>query len=290
MRNLDTAWLRTLVAVADCGSFAKAAHAVNRSESAVSLHIGNLERETGAGLFRREGRRMVLTDEGLTLLDYARKALELHDGVLKQFARNSDDGTVRIGAPQDFADTWLPAVLASLARKHPRLRLRVIAGRSPDLLRGLDKRNIDLAMIYGEAEDARCLWSGSLSMVWIGAQDFAASRFQPLPLAIFDPPCAFRGAAIDALEAAGVPWTVAFASPTLASLWGAVGAGVGVTVRTPLGIPPRLKIMGREDGLPCLPNMRLGLYAAGDNAVSPAASAVADIITDVAGQSLHAAI
>ena len=52
MRNLDTAWLRTLVAVADNGSFARAAQAVNRSESAVSLQIGNLERETGAKLFR----------------------------------------------------------------------------------------------------------------------------------------------------------------------------------------------------------------------------------------------
>jgi DNA-binding transcriptional LysR family regulator len=290
MRNLDTAWLRTLVAVADCGSFAKAAQVVNRTESAVSLHIGNLERESGASLFRREGRRMVLTDEGLTLLDYARTALELHDGVLKQFARNQDDGTVRIGMPQDFANTWLPAVLVSLAQKHPRLRLLTTAGRSPDLLRSLGKREIDLAMIYGETQEARRLWSGSLSMVWIGAQDLTLSRSHPLPLAVFDPPCAFRGAAMDALEGAGMPWTVAFTSPTLASLWGAVGSGIGVTVRTPLGIPPRLRIMGQGDGLPGLPSVNLGLYAAGEIAVSPAASAVADIMTDVAGQSLHAAI
>ncbi|PWB93238.1 LysR substrate-binding domain-containing protein [Methylosinus sporium] len=290
MRNLETAWLRTLVAVADCGSFAKAAQAVNRSESAVSLHVGNLERETGASLFRREGRRMVLTDEGLTLLDYARKALELHDGVLKQFARSPHDATVRIGLPRDFADTWLPAVLASLAQKHPRIHLQTIAARSPDLVRSLGRREIDIAMIYGETQEAPCLWSGSLSMVWIGAQDLSLSRFHPLPLAVFDPPCAFRGAAMDALERAGMPWTVAFASPTLASLWGAVGSGIGVTVRTPLGIPPRLRIMGREDGLPGLPSVELGLYAAVDIAASPAASAVADIMTGVVGQSLRAAI
>ena len=131
MRNLDTAWLRTLVAVADNGSFAKAAQAVNRSESAVSLQIGNLERETGAKLFRKDGRRMVLTDEGLTLLNYARQALDLHDGVLKQLSQDPDHGTVRIGMPQDFVNTWLPAVLASLAQKYPRVHLQTAAGRSP---------------------------------------------------------------------------------------------------------------------------------------------------------------
>ncbi|QGM45228.1 LysR substrate-binding domain-containing protein [Methylocystis heyeri] len=288
MHNLDTAWLRTLVAVADCGSFAKAAQAVNRSESAVSLHIGNLERETGASLFRREGRRMVLTDEGLILLDYARKALDLLDGVLRQFGQNPDHDTVRIGMSQDFADTWLPAALASLARKHPRIRLHTTTGRSPDLVSSLGAGAIDLAMIYGETKEVPCLWSGSLSMVWIGAQDFTLSH--PLPLAVFDPPCAFRGAAMDALEAAAMPWTVDFASPTLASLWGAVGSGLGVTVRTPLGIPPGLRIMTEADGFPRLPSVCLGLYAAGGLAVSPAASAVADIMTGVAGQSLLAAI
>jgi DNA-binding transcriptional LysR family regulator len=290
MRNLDMAWLRTLVAVADCGSFAKAAQAVNRSESAVSLHIGNLERETGASLFRREGRRMILTDEGLTLLDYARKALNLHDGVLKQFGQTPDHGAVRIGMPQDFANTWLPAALASLARKHPRLHLHTTIGRSPDLVRSLGAGEIDLAMIYGQTTEAPCLWTGALSMVWIGAQDFTLGRSHPLPLAVFDPPCAFRGAAMDALEGAAMPWTVAFTSPTLASLWGAVGSGVGVTVRTPLAIPPGLRIMGEADGLPGLPSVCLGLYAAGEAAVSPAASAVADIMTSVAGQSLLAAI
>ena len=290
MRNLDTAWLRTLVAVADNGSFAKAAQAVHRSESAVSLQIANLERETGAKLFRKDGRRMILTDEGLTLLNYARQALDLHDGVLKQFDRTPDRGTVRIGMPQDFINTWLPAVLASLARKHPRVHLQTTAGRSPDMVRSLGEGDIDLAMVYGEAKGPSCLWSGSLSMVWIGTQEFAVSRSNPLPLAVFDPPCAFRGAAIGALEGAGMPWTVAFTSPTLASLWGAVGAGLGVTVRTPLGLPPALRVMREAEGLPGLPSVALGLYAAQADAVSPAASAVANIIAGVVDQSLLAAI
>ncbi len=125
-------------------------------------------------------------------------------------------------------------------------------------------------------------------MVWIGTQDFTVNRSNPLPLAVFDPPCAFRGAAIDALEGVGLPWTVAFASPTLASLWGAVGAGLGVTVRTPLGLPPGLKIM--REGLPTLPSVSLGLYSARAAEVSQAASSVAGVIAGVVDQSLQAAI
>ena len=127
-------------------------------------------------------------------------------------------------------------------------------------------------------------------MVWIGTQDFAVSRSNPLPLAVFDPPCAFRGAAISALEGAGMPWTVAFTSPTLASLWGAVGAGLGVTVRTPLGLPPALRIVREAEGLPSLPSVALGLYTARADAVSQAASAVASVFTGVIDQSLLAAI
>jgi hypothetical protein len=63
-----------------------------------------------------------------------------------------------------------------------------------------------------------------------------------------------------------------------------------VTVRTPLGLPPGLKIMREEEGLPCLPSVGLGLYAAGEAAVSPAASAVAGVFANVVDQSLLAAI
>ena len=158
--------------------------------------------------------------------------------------------------PQDFVNTWLPAVTASLSQKHPRVHLQATVGRSPDVIRCLDEgesispwsmgRQMDVG-VYGRD---RCPWFGLERRT---LRSTAPIRC-PFP-AVFDPPCAFRGAAIDALEGVGLPWTVAFASPTLASLWGAVGAGLGVTVRTPLGLPPGLKIM--REGLPTLPSVSL---------------------------------
>ena len=62
----------------------------------------------------------------------------------------------------------------------------------------------------------------------------------------------------------------------------------GVTVRTPLGLPPGLKIM--REGLPTLPSVSLGLYSARAAEISQAASSVAGVIAGVVDQSLQAAI
>ncbi|MDI9701586.1 LysR substrate-binding domain-containing protein, partial [Burkholderia cenocepacia] len=63
-----------------------------------------------------------------------------------------------------------------------------------------------------------------------------------LPLVVFDRPCRFFGAATDALDRAGVPWRVAFTTPSLAGLWAAAAAGLGLTVRSHYGQPARRRI------------------------------------------------
>jgi DNA-binding transcriptional LysR family regulator len=72
-------------------------------------------------------------------------------------------------------------------------------------------------------------------------------------------PCLMREAATSALDRARIPWRIAFTSASLAGVWAAVGAGLGVTVRTAIGIPPRLKVLGR---MPKLPQIELDLHRA----------------------------
>ncbi|WP_247877480.1 LysR substrate-binding domain-containing protein [Azospirillum agricola] len=88
---------------------------------------------------------------------------------------------------------------------------------------------------------------------------------QKLPLALFDPPCSFRTAALDALAAAGRASRVAVTSPSLAGLRAAVEAGVGLTVRTRHSLTgPLLADVGAELALPPLPTAAFCLYAGGD--------------------------
>ena len=65
-----------------------------------------------------------------------------------------------------------------------------------------------------------------------------------------------------ALDQAGIPWRIALTSPSLAGLWAAASAGLGLTVRTPEGLPAGLTIVDEAFGLPALGSVDVSLYAA----------------------------
>jgi len=67
---------------------------------------------------------------------------------------------------------------------------------------------------------------------------------EPLPLVMFDAPCQMRSRAIAVLDQAGIPWRVVFTSPSLNGIWAAVQAGLGITLRSPIGLPRTLHIVG----------------------------------------------
>ena len=116
-----------------------------------------------------------------------------------------------------------------------------------------------------------------LPVVWIGARGFAAERGAELPLALFEPPCVFRQPGIEALERARRPWRLAFTSPSLSGLWAAAAAGLGISIRTPLALPPQLAPLGRD--LPKLPDIALSLYTA-QASPTPAVARLREIVLD----------
>ncbi len=119
-KNLDIETLRTLVAAMDLGSFARAAESVGRSQPAVSLQMKRLEQQVGHPILRKQGRGLALTETGDVVLAYARRILDLNDEALTAVKGTGViAGTVRLGLPQDLAESWLPAVLARFARAHP---------------------------------------------------------------------------------------------------------------------------------------------------------------------------
>src|ERR1700728_1953530 len=80
--NLDLDTLRTLSVAHDLGSLARAAEQLGRTPSAISLQMKRLQDDLGASLFRKNGRKLVLTEGGVVALDYARRILNLHDQLL----------------------------------------------------------------------------------------------------------------------------------------------------------------------------------------------------------------
>jgi len=116
MRNLDMDLLRSLVALADLGTLKGAAERVGRTQAALSLQMRKLESQAGEALFRKDSRKLVLTEGGDVLLSYARRILALNDDAMQALGRSRVSGEVKFGSSQDFGEAWLPTVLAQFRK------------------------------------------------------------------------------------------------------------------------------------------------------------------------------
>jgi len=281
-KNLDLDTLRTFVRGVELGSFARAAVAVGRSASAVSGQLRKLEAQVGEALVVRSGRGLTLTPAGEVLLSYARRMLNINDEVLSRIQNSRVAGSVRLGLPPDFSETWLPGVLERFARTHPRVQIEVDADRSTELIQRVGTGQLDLALGWtpiGGAETGEVI--ASVPVGWIAR---AGSRFtrdvsQPLPLVVFNEPCVFRRLALAALDAEAIAWRLAFVSPSLPGLWAAVEAQLGVTIRTAIGVPESLGLIDPlSNGLPPLPPVSLSVHRAAGRA-EPAVQALFELIS-----------
>lgn len=261
--NLDTETLRTFVTAIDLGSFARAAERVGRSQSAVSLQMKRLEEQIGHPILRKKGRGLALTEAGDVVLAYARRILGLNDEALAAVTgAGAVTGTVRLGMPQDLAERWLPIVLARFSRAYPAVQIEARVERNATLLERLGHGQLDLALVFGETGRPGATPFAELPLTWIGLPGYRLEREagRPLPLVVFEPPCQFRQVATDALERAKQPWRIVLTTPSLAGLWAAVEAGLGVTMRTPEGVPARLAMLEpRTSKLPTVNGARMAL-------------------------------
>ena len=120
-------------------------------------------------------------------------------------------------------------------------------------------------------------------MVWIARPDWQGVKAldsEPLPLVTFEPPCVFRTPGVTALDDAAIPWRVAFTSPSLAGLWAATEAGLGITLRTPIGMPKTLIALDSPKvGLPELSPIALSLHRA-EKVPAAAVARLGDIVSE----------
>ena len=132
---IDIDQLRTFIAIAETGSFTKAAEVVNKTQSAVSMQMKRLEERIERPIFARDGRASKLTEDGQRLLDYARRIVKLNIETLAAFSDAELSGRVRLGVPDDYADRYLPEIMARFSRAYPGVELTVVCEPSVDLAR-----------------------------------------------------------------------------------------------------------------------------------------------------------
>ncbi|TCA32220.1 LysR family transcriptional regulator [Rhizobium leguminosarum bv. viciae] len=275
--------LRTFSTGMELGNFAKAAERLGRSTSAVSAQLKKLEEQAGTPIFRKVGRGLALTDAGETMLGYARRLLELNDEAAAAVHSVELEGWVRLGLQEDFGETLLPDVLGRFARAHPKVRIEARVVRNAELLERVTSGKLDLALAWSDGTlTAHCERIGEVPMHWIGPSEgppgWQAASGEPMPLASLEAPCLLRSAATKALDEAGISWRLAFVSPSLGGLWAATAAGLGLTIRTPIGLPAKVRPLAPGTiGLPDLPKLGLVLHRA-EAEPQPAAARLAELV------------
>jgi DNA-binding transcriptional LysR family regulator len=286
--HFDIEALRTMVVGTELGSFARAAVQLGRSQSAVSMQLKRLEEQAGHILFQRNGRGLVPTEAGETLLAYARRIVAMHDEAGATLGATVAAPAIRLGLPQDFFEDVMPDAIGCFSKLQPNVHVEVRAGRNFALEEEVRAGRLDIALAFAEAGRAR---SGellaSMPMFWFGRDDAAevALGYQDgLPLVLFNHPCLFRQAALQALDAAAVRWRLSLTTPSLSGLWAAVRFGLGVTVRTMHGIPDGIIRLDSE--LPRLPALELRILTGTD--ISPAASEFVNVLEAVTRKRLTA--
>ena len=150
---MDLRQLTTLVAIADHGTFSAAARALYTVQSNVSGHIARLERELGVVLVDRQ--RGGLTDEGLVVVERARRVLHELDDISADMASRGDEvrGDTRLGVIGTTARWLLPQLLTQLSKQHPGVHVTVHEGNTTNLLPRLLTQQLDATIVHLPVDD-----------------------------------------------------------------------------------------------------------------------------------------
>lgn len=155
---MNLALLKTFLAVAETGSFTRAARDAFVTQPAISQHIKALEEELGVQLFIRRGQRIHLTPEGEELRRHSRtiiKAVEVAEFSLKEMSALKR-GRLRIGATMYMA-YLLPPVLMEFKRRHPLVQVDVRFHNSARVIQLVEEGAVDFGFAGGMTNTPSCL-------------------------------------------------------------------------------------------------------------------------------------
>jgi DNA-binding transcriptional LysR family regulator len=154
---MDLKRLRTFVTVAEQGTVSKAALALRITQPALSRQIGDLQQDLRLKLFRRSGRRLVLTREGEQLLGDCRTVLSIADSLNEQaqLLRQGDSGVLRVAAAPQTIESVLPSFLHRYAARYPGVQVKLIEAVAFDHLGLLERGEVHLAINVLQDSDER---------------------------------------------------------------------------------------------------------------------------------------
>lgn len=234
--------LRYVCAVAETGSFSRAAERCQIAQPSLSQQVLKLEEDLGAKLFDRLGRSVRLTEAGRAFLPYARSILEQMEVARSSVADKKADlrGSVAIGVIPTIAPYLMPRYTAAFAKKYSDAKLRIVEETTPVLIESLRELSIDIAILALPLRHKDLEFSPlrteplfaalpkdhpQANATTVSLKDLRGESFVMLR----DGHC-FRDLSIATCASARITPNIAFESGQFSSLLGMVAAGVGISL------------------------------------------------------------
>jgi DNA-binding transcriptional LysR family regulator len=238
---VSLAQLQALVALAEDGSFSKAARRLRVTQPAVTQHVANLAAEVGVPLVDVVNRRPALTDAGAYLVERARAivdAIATLGADMDEF-KHVRSGMLRIGATLTIGTYLLPSLLAEFMRGRPHVRVDVRIANTNSIARLLQTHELGLALVEGiiSAETIVTVPFLEDELVLVTApgalankRRIRASDLAQIPFISREPGSGTRDLGYDALVRGGVSPPVILELPSGEAILRAVEAGLGAAI------------------------------------------------------------
>lgn len=147
MRTIDLDDLHIFRCVVREGGVTRAAQRLHRVPSNVTTRIRQMEERLGVTLFRRQGRGLVLTTAGDTLLGHAERLLQMADLAEQDVRGGAMRGPLRLGSLESTAGARLPPLLSAFHARHPELSVELQTGTTDALLARLRRHELEAAFV-----------------------------------------------------------------------------------------------------------------------------------------------
>jgi DNA-binding transcriptional LysR family regulator len=245
--------LKTFLTVARLLSFNKAAESLHYAQSSISAQIQALEMELGVQLFDRLGRRILLTEAGERLIQYAERIVDLAEETRAEIGGERDpEGSLTIRVPESLGIHRLPPVINEFSSRFPRVRLNFTTCVHEGLQKDLRKGVIDLAFLLTDSFHAGDLETEALgyeSIVLVASRSHRLAkeklvrtrdlREDTLLLSRVD--CSYRRLFERILEEEGVPLKATRIFHSVETLKRCVMEGTGITVLPMVSVSEEIK-------------------------------------------------
>ncbi len=257
---MDLQLLETFLDLAETKNFTMTAKRLKKSQAAISLQINRLEEMLGKFLFDRDNRNVNLSQDGEILVNYAKQILNMHQELLYRFSALPIEGSISLGAPEDFTTLVLPEILSLFSKQYPKIILNVISKASSCLVDDFRADKLEMAIIHQAAASPEkdSIPMKEETLVWIKSKEMTLDFSKTLPLILGNDTCFIRQKTLKALTDAKIAYRILFTSPSLAGRLAAVKAGLGLSVIPMSQFKKEYEIVDHPQ-LPKLPKLQIAL-------------------------------